>query len=70
MKVSASIDKVDFMALSLHVPARSAPVAGTRFKWDISPKPRALSIPPVAVHAIICAAARSGFALTNGALRR
>ena len=41
------------MPLLVHVPARPGSVAGTRFKRNIGPKPRALSIPPVAVHAII-----------------
>ena len=60
MKVSASIDKVDFMALSLHVPARSAPVAGAWFKRNVRPQPCALSVSPLARshshsrHALCC----------------
>ena len=53
MQVAAPVDQVDPMALPVHVPARPGSVAGTRFKRNIGPKPRALSIPPVAVHAII-----------------
>ena len=35
MEVAAPVDQVDPMALPVHVPARPAPVAGTRFKRNV-----------------------------------
>ena len=53
MQVAAPVNQIDPMALSLHVPARSAPVAGAWFKRNVRPQPCALSVSPVTVHAII-----------------
>ena len=53
MEVAAPVDQVDPMALPVHVPAPSAPVAGAWFKRNACPQPCALSVSPVTVHAII-----------------
>ena len=53
VKISAPVNQIDLMALSLHVPARSAPVAGAWFKRNVRPQPCALSVSPVTVHAIM-----------------